>query len=199
MILKFSISNMMGIDEFDLELEKGRIKEVIGPNNSGKTSLACSVSALLARKGNPYGLAPKIVSKAYLRDGFADSATAEMTVEGEDSTLAWIPTKQSFESPGTGVLSDSLCRPESVGLVDFCALLGDTAKSELFQSILLPSPEKMLGAIQGRLEELVGVKEAKGVMKELSSGGWKTAEKTYKDRATVANVTGRKSPAKNGV
>ena len=54
--MKLSIQQTLGIVNAEIDLEPGRIVEVVGPNASGKTSLAVCAQAVLARDSNPLGL-----------------------------------------------------------------------------------------------------------------------------------------------
>ena len=54
--MKLSIERTLGIINAEIDLEPGRIVEVVGPNASGKTSIAVCAQAVLARESNPLGL-----------------------------------------------------------------------------------------------------------------------------------------------
>ena len=53
--MKLSIQQTLGIVNAEIDLEPGRIVEVVGPNASGKTSLAVCAQAVLSRDSNPLG------------------------------------------------------------------------------------------------------------------------------------------------
>ena len=54
--VRLAIENTLGIIHAEIEIEPGGIVEVVGPNASGKTSLAVCAQAVLARDANPLGL-----------------------------------------------------------------------------------------------------------------------------------------------
>ena len=54
--MKLQIERTLGIINAEIDLEPGRIVEVVGPNASGKTSIAVCAQAVLARESNPLGL-----------------------------------------------------------------------------------------------------------------------------------------------
>ena len=56
--MRLAIENTLGIISAEIEIEPGGIVEVVGPNASGKTSLAVCAQAVLARDSNP----PRLVS-----------------------------------------------------------------------------------------------------------------------------------------
>ena len=53
--MKLHVENTLGIVSAEIELIPGQILEVVGPNASGKTSLATCAQAVLARESNPLG------------------------------------------------------------------------------------------------------------------------------------------------
>ena len=53
--MKLTIENTLGIRRAEIELIPGQVVEVIGPNASGKTSLAVCTQAVLARGKQPAG------------------------------------------------------------------------------------------------------------------------------------------------
>ena len=60
----------------EIDLEPGRIVEVVGPNASGKTSLAVCAQAVLARDSNPLGLSAAESKRNYPHDGAEDAVVS---------------------------------------------------------------------------------------------------------------------------
>ena len=71
--MKLSIQQTLGIVNAEIDLEPGRIVEVVGPNASGKTSIAVCAQAVLARDSNPLGLSAAESKRNYPHDGAEDA------------------------------------------------------------------------------------------------------------------------------
>ena len=67
--MKLHVENTLGIVSAEIELIPGQILEVVGPNASGKTSLATCAQAVLARESNPLGLSAADAKRCYPHDG----------------------------------------------------------------------------------------------------------------------------------
>ena len=80
--MKLSIERTLGIINAEIDLEPGRIVEVVGPNASGKTSIAVCAQAVLARESNPLGLSAADAKRSYPHDG-ADDARVELDDDGK--------------------------------------------------------------------------------------------------------------------
>ena len=85
---------LLGIERAAIDLEPGQIVEVVGPNASGKTSLAVCAQAVLARESNPLGLSAADAKRNYPHDGADDARvdTARMPDPFGDTVLvsyAW--------------------------------------------------------------------------------------------------------------
>ena len=74
--MRLEIENTLGIERAAIDLEPGQIVEVVGPNASGKTSLAVCAQAVLARESNPLGLSAADAKRSYPHDG-ADDAQSD--------------------------------------------------------------------------------------------------------------------------
>ena len=70
--MKLTIEKTLGIESAVIELVPGQILEVIGPNASGKTSLAVCAQAVLARDSNPLGLSVADAKRSYSYNGAED-------------------------------------------------------------------------------------------------------------------------------
>ena len=65
--MKLRIENLLGVKRAEIDLDG--IVEVVGPNASGKSSLAACAQALLAHEQNPLGVPATQMARVYLHDG----------------------------------------------------------------------------------------------------------------------------------
>ena len=185
--MKLTIEKTLGIESAEIELVLGQIVEVVGPNASGKTSLAVCAQAVLAREANPLGLSVADAKRSYPHDG-ADDARVLLATGGPaygDSwnDVQWLPHRGTLTANG-GL--DNIAHPEAVGLVDFTAKRGEKERRALFQATLLPAPEKVLEAVRERLSAYLPEKDVVGIMEMLSDKEWDAVAKTYANRSTDA-------------
>ena len=187
--MKIKIENLMGIAHAEVELEPGKVVEIVGANASGKTSLAVALQAVLAREPNPAGLPAPQARRAYLRDG-TEEGTA--TLLNGDAETVWAPHRQAVTAPA----DDPASRPEVVGLTDFCARRSSRDRAAAFQEALLPPPEAVLAQLRERLAQYLPAQDLKGAMEHVARRGWKATEGLYRDRSRAAKrdwaaITGR--------
>ena len=78
--MKLTVENTLGIVRAEVDLEPGGIVEVVGPNASGKTSLAVCAQAVLARESNPLGLSAADAKRSYPHDGAEDARVIDRLV-----------------------------------------------------------------------------------------------------------------------
>ena len=100
--MKLSIQQTLGIVNAEIDLEPGRIVEVVGPNASGKTSIAVCAQAVLARDSNPLGLSAAESKRNYPHDG-AEDAKVTILDDIRGSETDWYPSRapsQHRESKG---------------------------------------------------------------------------------------------------
>ena len=71
--MRLEIERTLGIERAAIDLTPGQIVEVVGPNASGKTSLAVCAQAVLARDANPLGLSAADAKRSYPHDGADDA------------------------------------------------------------------------------------------------------------------------------
>ena len=71
--MRLQIERTLGILEATIDIGEGEIVEVVGPNASGKTSLAVCAQAVLTRDANPLGLSAADAKKCYPHDGADDA------------------------------------------------------------------------------------------------------------------------------
>ena len=179
--MKLSIERTLGIINAEIDLEPGRIVEVVGPNASGKTSIAVCAQAVLARESNPLGLSAADAKRSYPHDG-ADDAQVELTDEN-GTGVTWYPIRSTVLSNHGDV---QYANPEAVGLIDFTAKRGAKERSAVFQGALLPDPDTVLEAVKERLGAYLDPKDLAGAMAMLAERGWEATEAVYGDRARVA-------------
>ena len=92
--MKLSIQQTLGIVNAEIDLEPGRIVEVVGPNASGKTSIAVCAQAVLARDSNPLGLSAAESKRNYPHDGAEDA---------QGGTATYADTRDGVAARGTGI------------------------------------------------------------------------------------------------
>ena len=196
--MKFEIHHLIGIDDGEFEIGPGEILEVVGPNGSGKTSLAEIVRALAGRNANPLGLSIGDARKTYLHRGDEDGygRLTYPTIGPLDADIEWVPRNATISAPTSGASAEPLSRPEAVGLVDFVGRQSDKARAAMLQPVLLPPPEEVLGALKDLLKGRLPEADLLGVLQSVQDRGWDKTEAVYTDRARIAKrswseITGR--------
>ena len=162
-----------------LNIEPGGVLEVVGPNASGKTSIATCAQAVLARDMNPLGLSVAEAKRSYLHED-ADEGFVEL--DDGTRTVTWHPHFGSIDAPP----DDPASTLEAVGMVDFTARAGAKARATMFQSLLLPPLEIVLDETETHLAQYLPADDLAGVMEMLSKSGWEPTENVYADRAREA-------------
>ena len=178
--MKLQIQQTLGIVNAEIDLEPGRIVEVVGPNASGKTSLAVCAQAVLARDSNPLGLSAAESKRNYPHDGAEDAVVS--LYDGANAATDWHANRGTI----VGVGDTTLCHPSAVGLIDFCGKMKAKERAEVFQSALLPDPETVLKAVHERLAEYLPADDLAGAMEMLGERGWDATETVYGDRGREA-------------
>ena len=185
--MKLSIQQTLGIVNAEIDLEPGRIVEVVGPNASGKTSIAVCAQAVLARDSNPLGLSAAESKRNYPHDG-AEDAKVTILDDIRGSETDWYPSRGTIAAPGiegrgtASVPMQSgvpLSHPTAVGLIDFTGKMKAKERAEVFQSALLPDPETVLKAVHERLAEYLPADDLAGAMEMLAERGWDATETVY--------------------
>ena len=191
--MKLTIEQTLGIKHADIDLEPGKIVEVVGPNASGKTSLAVCAQAVLARESNPLGLSAADAKRAYPHDG-ADDALVELSCSPKDMNYdsAWHPSRGTIATAAEP-FSQRPSAPEAVGLVDFTAKRGAKERAAVFQGALLPPPEQVMEAVRERLATYLPADDLAGAMAMLEERGWDATEAVYSrpGAAVQAGMAGR--------
>ena len=186
--MKLMIQNLLGVKHAEIDLDG--IVEVVGPNASGKSSLATCAQALLAHEQNPLGVPAPQAARVYLRDG-EDEGLAE--IEG----VEWRPGKGLTVTDGALPLS----RPEAVGLVDFTAKRGEKERLESLQSALLPEASEIIDAVRERLMSYMPARDVEGLLEIIEERGFDAAAEIYAERGREAkrqwqDIAGRTYGAK---
>lgn len=203
--MKLAIENTLGIVSAEIDIEAGKIVEVVGPNASGKTSLAVCAQAVLARESNPLGLSVADAKRCYPHDG-AEDARVTIVDDIRCSETDWYPSRGTITAPGiegrgtASVPMQSglpLSRPEAVGLIDFTAKRGAKERAAVFQGALLPDPMTVLNAVHERLATYIPADDLAGAMKMLEERGWEATASIYSEFATKGKQEWRAITAKN--
>ena len=170
---KLKIENLLGVRHAEIDLDG--IVEVVGPNASGKSSIAACAQALLAHDQNPLGVPATQAARVYLRDG-EDEGLAE--IDG----VEWRPGKGLTVTNGAVPLS----RPEAVGLVDYTARRGEKERLESLQSALLPDVSEIIDAVRERLLSYMPKQDVDGLIEIIVERGFDAAEAVYGERGREA-------------
>ena len=181
--MKLKIENMLGIKRAELDVDG--IVELVGPNASGKSSLATCAQALFTHEQNPLGVPATQAARVYLHDG-EDEGLAE--IDG----VEWRPGQGLTVTDGALPLS----RPEAVGLVDYTARRKEKERLESLQSALLPPAEQIIDAVRDRLLSYMPKMDVDGLLEIVGERGYDAAKDIYVDRGRKSKkqwqeITGR--------
>ena len=132
--MKLAIENTLGIVSAEIDILPGQIVEVVGPNASGKTSLAVCAQAVLARESNPLGLSVADAKRCYPHDGAEDARAA---IIDELYEITWWGGRGHISARGD---EPTISRPEAVGLVDFTAKRGAKERAAVFSGRVAARP-----------------------------------------------------------
>ena len=184
--MKLTIENTLGIRRAEIELIPGQVLEVVGPNASGKTSLAVCAQAVLARESNPLGLSAADAKRSYPHDGAEDARVMLLATHGYPNDVQygfeWHPSRGTVVAAKDVMLS----HPEAVGLVDFTAKRGAKERAAVFQNALLPDPMTVLAAVKEALAAYLPEADLVGVMQMLEERGWEPTAGVYEERGRQA-------------
>ena len=171
--MKLKIENLLGVKRAEIDLDG--IVEVVGPNASGKSSLAACAQALLTHEQNPLGVPATQAARVYLHDG-EDEGLAE--IDG----VEWRPGQGLTVTDGALPLS----RPEAVGLVDYTAKRGEKERLESLQSALLPDVAEVIDAVRERLLAYMPKRDVEGLLEIIGERGFDAAAAVYGERGREA-------------
>ena len=183
--MRLEIERTLGIERAAIDLEAGKIVEVVGPNASGKTSLAVCAQAVLARDTNPLGLSAADAKRSYPHDGADDAQVGLAFTKGADAGYSntWYPSRGTITAEGQ---ISPVSAPEAVGLVDFTAKRGAKERAAIFQNALLPDPMTVLEAVKETLSTYLPEADLVGIMEMLGERGWEPTEAVYTERGRQA-------------
>ena len=171
--MKLKIENLLGVKRAEIDLDG--IVEVVGPNASGKSSLAACAQALFAHEQNPLGVPATQAARVYIHDG-EDEGLAE--IDG----VEWRPGKGLTVTDGALPLSS----PEAVGLVDYTARRSEKERLQSLQAALLPPREQIIDAVRERLLGYMPARDVDGLLDVVGERGFKAAEAVYVERGRNA-------------
>ena len=201
--LRLTIEGVLGITWAEIPISAGHITEVLGPNASGKTSVATCAQAVLSHHINPLHLTAAEAKRCYPNDGIdpADSrAVLDVSVLDDETgdlmawDVIWRPASGSVTTPAT----DPLSRPEAVGLVDWRARRNANERAGALQLALLPDPAIVARALGDKLRQYLPEADVQGVLEMLvepestgfnrvgASEQWTKAATIYRERARRA-------------
>ena len=181
--MRIEVEGLLGIRAAAVDLRPGEVVEVIGPNASGKTSLAVCAQALLAYEANPLGLGAGESRACYLLDGEGEGkATLADDADGFPD-VTWRPGAQTLEAPAGGAKAKPVSRPEAVGIVDFTARRSARERAGLFHSSLLPPEAEVIAKLKALLAEFMDAGDLTGVLAVVEERGYAAAEAIYTDRS----------------
>ena len=173
--MRLEIHGLLGIVEADINLEG--IIEIVGPNASGKTSIASCAQALLAHDANPLGVPAAQAKRVYPHDGDPDGFAAL-------DAATWRPGKGGLTLAPANAPRPS--HPGAVGLVDYTARVGDKQKLASLQDALLPPLSTLLGEVEEKLKRYLPANDLQGVIKVIEQRGFDAAANIYAERGRIA-------------
>lgn len=142
--MEIHISNFLGIVDVVVPLDDAPVA-VMGPNASGKSSLATAIGAILARNSNPLALGAK--ARPYVHDA-AETGSVVLRQDGVEFRR-WLLADKGIrvfpDGPG-----DQL--KHVLGLVNFIAL-PPKARADAWEACFLPEPQELVRMVGKELEE----------------------------------------------
>ena len=175
--MKFTINNLLGAKRVEFDALRQRVTEIVGLNNSGKSSTLTAVQALVSQSVDPLGVG---VSKQqfYANSETSDDPTA--TLDLDEDRVSWRPITNEITSD-----CDPLSCPEAAGRIDFLAKRSAKERAAMLQSVLLPSEDEILEQLEKRLSSMATMDERtrKGIVDEVATNGWESSQSVYHDRA----------------
>ena len=177
--MEIEIRNFLGIKEAHIPLVKGPCI-VIGPNASGKTSIATAIAGILSRNHNPLGLGT--TAKPYIND---EADHGEVVLRGPDAMeyRRWI-----LEERGIRIIADveKDCNIHALGLTDFINL-STKARAETWEQAFLP-PNKVLIEMVGKdlKEQIAQETVVEDVLRHLRTSRWTDVHTIFAHKAREA-------------
>ena len=182
--IQLEIKDTLGITSANVEIPDSGVIEVVGPNASGKTSLAVAAQAVLAVEANPLGLPAPQARKAYPHDEAGDK-TARVNLADGANEVVWYPHSNTLSTQMVGGV-ERFSDPAAVGLVDFTVRRSAREIAAIFQEALLPAPEVVIERVTKHLAQFMPAKDLTGVIKVLKERDWPAAQAVYAERGRDA-------------
>ncbi len=176
---KIHIVNVLGCKVAEIPLFPAQPLVVVGPNAAGKSSVAIAAAAVLAHQSNPLGVSS--ASRSYLRET-ADFGEVAWFGSDEQEYVRWVLSEKGIR---VASIAPEPLHPASVGLIDFVARSSARARSDLWESIFLPSSENLIEQVIAELKPHVKSDRVLGdVIALLREQGWDHVEQIYRRKAT---------------
>ena len=179
--ITITVQNVLGIRHAEIDLPDTGVLEIIGPNASGKTSVAVCVQALLSHEMNPLGLSGPQAKRAYPNDQ-GDAGSARSTLATPAYSIDWYPASAKLQAP---IDTPPLANRAAVGLVDFAGSKASAVAQE-FQAALLPPAHEVIAKVREHLAAYLPADDLAGAVKTLKQRGWQPTQAVYTDRAKQA-------------
>ena len=174
-------TNFLGISRAEIHLaEKPLI--VLGPNASGKTSLAAAIAGLLSGNANPLGMEWR--KRLYVRDG-EDYGEILLRSDAGVEWLRWILTEQEVrrfpEAPRHLAM-------HSMGMVNFIDLVPQS-RTQVWESVFLPPLKQTCSRLASQLVEQ-GVQEDRitDLLDSLRIRPWAQVEEAHGEKSALARA-----------
>lgn len=191
--VNLTVVDTLGVEHAEVRVNAGEVIEVVGPNASGKTSLATCAQAVLTHELNPLGLPAAETKRNYPKDQSEDSRVElvhwqpveddEFGITEIDTELVWLPHSQQFIMPPD---TEPLSSPAAVGLIDWRPRKTPKERAIALQAALLPPPEVVLAQVREAIAPYIDPKDLDGVMEMLKADDWKGALDAYELRRKKA-------------
>ena len=184
------VNNIRGVDAFALDLEPGKVTHLIGANAAGKTTVASSLAACLARNPDPLRKGIRRTG-AYVRRGApAEEATA--TLAGDGWSVQWHAATGRFDVAGDAPQPPALAvmAPEGRGKEDWIRAIegGPPTASEIVEGLC---------GVMGPDQRDTAERMAKDIT-ESGASGWDVAEAQAKERRARARAAWESAVASTG-
>ena len=178
--MKITVENLLCYDLLVADIEPG-VTVVAGKNDTGKSSLAMIIGALVANQSNP-AKADVTNFKAYIHDGAHEG---EARIDSDAGTIIWRPQSGMIRPDNMPVWST----PEAVGLVDFLARLQSKGRAALWKPLFTEDhdPETLLKEAWG--QGGAGDLATTVAIINHPNKGWDAALAVYEDKMREAKHT----------
>ncbi len=171
-----TVEGVLGVTHAEIPLEPGKVTEVVGPNASGKSSVAVAAQGVLTHHKNPLGL-PATLMRWYGREGHPSDPQVTC------GDVSWWPVSAKLAAPAAETPRSTAA---AAGLVDFTLRTSPKERAKAFQSVLLPPLEELLATAAEELAKFLPADDVAGVIQMVEERGWDEAHNLYAKRAREA-------------